>query len=217
MSGRAMTDRPCFVCQMAWHARPDGVSLTDPRLLTSAVLGVTVMWHRPCAPRLARSRPRTPGPRGKVGTARRCTPHAEALEGRTLLSNISEYPLASDSAVPVAIAQGPGGQMWFLDQGSNLIASMDPVTHAVHATAIPTAAAYATSLAVDPAGRIWFTEERVGRLGVLDPTTGIIREFATPSVNSDPYGITTGPDGNLWFTELGAGKIGKIDPTTGVI
>src|SRR6185312_17338416 len=139
MSGRAMTDRPCFVCQTAWHARPDGVSLTDPRLLTSDVLGVTVMWHRPCARRPARSRPRGPRPCSKVGTVRRCSPQAELLEGRQLLTSISEYPLASASAVPVAITQGPGGQMWFLEQGSNAIASMNPITHAVHTTAIPSA------------------------------------------------------------------------------
>src|SRR3954466_9883290 len=129
------------------------------------------MWQRPCARRPASSRTHSPRPRSRKATAHRCAPHAETLEGRQLLTSISELPLQAAGALPVAMTKGPGGQMWFIEQASNLIASIDPVTPAIHTTAIPTAAAYASGITIDPAGRIWFTEERVGRIGVLDPSS----------------------------------------------
>src|SRR5262245_53944577 len=95
----------------------------DPRLLESTYLGVTVMWQRPCARRPASSRTHSPRPRRRKATAHRCAPHAETLEGRRLLTSISEIPLQAAGAVPVAITKGPGGQMWFIEQASNLIAS----------------------------------------------------------------------------------------------
>ena len=83
------------------------------------------MWHRPCARRPASSPARWPR-RPSRAPDRRRAPDAESLEGRRLLSSIVEYPLPTADSVPVAIAQGPGGQVWFAEQGSNLIGSIDP-------------------------------------------------------------------------------------------
>ena len=177
------------------------------------------MWHCPRARQPATSpthRLRRRGVR-RSASVLRGRPQAEFLEGRALLSSIVEYPLPTSSSVPAAITEGPGGEVWFVTQGSNAIGSIDPVTHAISTTPIPTAAAYAAGIAEGSDGKVWFTEERVGQIGVLDPTTGTIREIPTPTPDSDPYGITAGPDGNLWFTELGSGKIGMIDPKTGGI
>jgi hypothetical protein len=172
------------------------------------------MWQRPGARRSsmhsARRLRRRDLPRREG--AHRSAPQAEPLEGRLLLSGMVEYPLASAGSSPVAIAQGPGGQMWFIDQGSNRIGSIDPVTHAIQTYPIPTSSAYPSSLTEGPDGNLWFTEERVGQIGVLDPSTGTIKEIPTPTENSEPYGITVGPDGNLWFTELTSNRIGRLTP-----
>lgn len=178
------------------------------------------MWHDPCARRSPYAVARVHMTRRSAVPAisrRRLVPAAEILEGRQLLTGITEYRLPIPGASPVAITQGSGTTLWFANQGSDAIGSIDTVTHVVQSFPIPTAAAYPTSLTAGLDGKIWFTEERANRIGVLDPTTGQITEISTPTADSSPYGITVGPDGNLWFTELGAGKVAKIDPWTGII
>lgn len=176
------------------------------------------MWQRPVAQRPAnsagRARRKCECPRPN-STRRRLD--VEPLEGRRLLATIVEYPLPAVTSGPFAIAPGPGGQMWFLEQGANQVASIDPVTHAISATPIPTAASYATGLAAGPDGNIWFTEQRVGQLGMLDVKTGAIHEIPLSAVTSDPMGITAGTDGLLWFAEEGSSMIGSINPVTGKI
>ncbi len=62
--------------------------------------------------------------------------------------------------------------MWFIEQGSNQIASISRSPTSSHTYPIPTSAAYANSLTEGPDGNIYFTEERVGQIGILDPATG---------------------------------------------
>src|SRR5262249_7059464 len=103
--------------------------------------------------------------------ARKRAPSLECLESRQLLTTITEYPLPSSGSTPVAITSGPGGGLWFLEQGTNLVGTVDPKSHAMIERGIPTAAAYPRALAVASDGEVWFTEERVSQIGVLDPKT----------------------------------------------
>ncbi|MHB1561985.1 MAG: Vgb family protein [Isosphaeraceae bacterium] len=193
-----------------------GLSVSRP--LSASSSGDSVMWQRTVARRSANpaGRARRIGECPRPNSIRR-RPDVEPLEGRRLLATIVEYPLPAVTSGPFAIAPGPGGQMWFLEQGANQVASIDPVTHAISATPIPTAASYATSLAVGADGNIWFTEQRVGQLGVLDVKTDTIHEIPLSAVTADPMGITAGPDGRLWFAEEGSSMIASIDPIMGKI
>ena len=148
----------------------------------------------------------------------RHAPGLEALESRQLLSTIAEYPLSSAAALPVAIASGPGGQMWFIEQGANRIASIDPVTHAIQSTAIPTSAAYASNLTARArrqglvhrgAGRPDRSPRPGDRFHQGDPDA----DAPTPIHSGSRPGRTATSGSPSW----GASQIGMINPATDAI
>jgi virginiamycin B lyase len=147
----------------------------------------------------------------------RTRPEIERLESRRLLTTISEYPLPSASAQPLAMTTGRDGSIWFIEQAANAIGTINPVTGAVSSIAIPTPNAYAYGIAAGPDGKIYFTEESAGKIGILDPGTQSISEISLNGTGVFPYGIAAGPDGNIWFTELGTSQIGALNPGTGAL
>jgi streptogramin lyase len=151
----------------------------------------------------------------------------EQMEGRTLLSTISEFPIPT-MGVPFAITAGPDGNLWFGD-GIHL-GRINPTTHAIVEFPLPTGNPGGPSvpryITAGPDGNLWFTEQRFissfeqqsGGVGMINPTTHAIVEFPLPNeIDSVPYYITSGPDGDLWFTEPDANGIGMINPTTHAI
>jgi streptogramin lyase len=124
--------------------------------------------------------------------------------------------LASDAS-PQEIVQGPDGDLWFIEQGSNKVGHMTLCGTLLNEFSIPTAHAYALGIAVGPDGNLWFTEHVANNIGRLT-IAGNFSEYPLPSsdagsdggVGAAPYGITAGPDGALWFAESGTDKIGRI-------
>jgi streptogramin lyase len=118
------------------------------------------------------------------------------------------------SLLPIGIAAGPDGHLWFPDYVHGEIGSIDPATHAITETTTPTAGSGPVGIAVGPDGKLWFTERNTGRIGSIDPATYHIDEYALPTGSFEPLGIAAGSDGKLWFAEAGSNQIGSIDPTT---
>jgi streptogramin lyase len=127
---------------------------------------------------------------------------------------ITEFPLPpTGNAVPVRIAAGPDGAMWFTESNSNKIGR---ITTAGKITEypIPTAAATPQGIAAGPDGNVWFIEATGRKVGRIT-TSGAITEFPIPDPSSQPEEITSGPDGNLWFTD-GNNSIGRVTPAGGI-
>jgi streptogramin lyase len=138
----------------------------------------------------------------------------EALELRCLPSvAIQEFPLPTIDSFPTAMAAGPDGNIWFLEQQANKIGRITPAGVIIEFS-VPTPNSNLSGITAGPDGNLWFTELDPGanKIGRITPA-GNITEFSLPTTGAEPFGITRGPDGNLWFTEYSATsdcKIGRI-------
>src|SRR5579859_281398 len=142
------------------------------------------------------------------------SPHGDWLWAKRAAIYITEYPLPpTGNAVPVRIAAGPDGAMWFTESNSNKIGR---ITTAGKITEypIPTAAATPQGITGGPNGNVWFIEATGRKVGRMT-TTGAITEVPIPDGSSQPEEITTGPDGNLWFTDAN-NAIGRVTPSGSV-
>jgi streptogramin lyase len=157
------------------------------------------------------------GPREmSVGRAKSKRPSLEPLESRLLLTtSVTDFALPSNSSIPTNITQGPGGNLWFTDDGSSSgeIGLINPSTRAVTEFPVPAvggAKAKPYAITAGPDGNIWFTDYGTNSIGKITPT-GVVTEYPI-TIGTTPDGIVSGPDGNLWFTEEVGGYIGKITP-----
>ncbi len=114
---------------------------------------------------------------------------------------------------PYGIQVNAEGLPFFVEFGTNKIASIDPGTLRIREYELPNQAARPRRLAISPDG-IWYTDFARGMLGRLDPATGQVTEWPSPSgPKSEPYGIVFAK-GALWYSESGAkpNTIVRFDP-----
>jgi streptogramin lyase len=123
--------------------------------------------------------------------------------------------------MPLGIAAGPDGNVWFTDSGTTkAIGTIDPTTHAISefSAGLNPGANLQQGLVAGPDGNLWFTDSGTTRaIGMINPSTHAISEFSSGlNAGSAPgASIVVGPDGALWFTDNGTTKaVGRIDPAT---
>ncbi len=114
--------------------------------------------------------------------------------------------------VPIGVAQGAGGTVWFTQPTSNRLAQLSFDTSAFTSFPLPDGAMGA-DVVVDDAGDVWFSDYWAGRIGVLDVRSGETTLYDIPTPESHPIGLAFDGDGHLWFAEYGANKIGRLDPS----
>jgi streptogramin lyase len=159
------------------------------------------------------------GPDGNVWFTSTNT-SAPAIGRVTPAGTVTEFSSGLDSGARAeTLAAGPGGTLWFTDQGSTpaigRITTAGAITESTHANSGLDSGSMPDAITAGPDGNMWFTDQN-GAIGRITPA-GVITEF-TPA-NSDldsgssPVQITIGPDGNLWFTDRGSTPaIGRITP-----
>ena len=130
------------------------------------------------------------------------------------------FPIPVAHGAPVAIADGPDGNLWVTENGpaggvvvrvapdGSMAAFPDP-------SGLPV-----RGIAAGPGG-LWFVEagpSGTSRIGRIAPD-GTISEFPAPDAQA-PDQIAEGPDGNLWFTQAQAlpgggsrGILGRMTPS----
>jgi len=139
----------------------------------------------------------------------RAAPHAALAAS----GPITEYPLPG-SPLPVGIATGSDGALWFAESYDDLVGRITTVG-AVRDYRFPTLLG-SFYIAAGPDQALWVTfpdtycqHSKIGRI----TTTGLKRLYPIPGI-SCPNDITAGSDGALWFTDevvdRGIGKIGRI-------
>ena len=138
---------------------------------------------------------------GEAARKRGCRPGVEGLEGRQLLSAITEFsvPNIADTA---QLTLAPDGNLWFVqneDEPHGPSLEIGRITPSGVVTEFPLASALGLSdeLTLAPDGELWFsTSDSIDRI----TTSGAITEFPLPSGSAIPGGLTVGSDGNLWFS-----------------
>ena len=119
-------------------------------------------------------------------------------------------------AVPYGIVVGSKGVPFFVEFGTNKLASIDPTTMAITEYLLP-AGARPRRLAITPDDMIYYSDYARGYLGQFDPKTGAVKEWASPGgSDSRPYGIAITPDGAVWYSESGVtpNTLVRFDPKT---
>ncbi len=97
---------------------------------------------------------------------------------------------------PRGIANGPKGDMWFTQPGSNQIAH---VTSKGVVTEFTAPANGVNNIVEGPDGNLWFTQSGADRVGRMTPS-GKVKLFRVGNEAYGPFDITAGSDGNVWFT-----------------
>lgn len=141
-----------------------------------------------------------------------------ALAARADAVTVTEFPLPVASSVPLGIAAGSDGNIWFVEVVGSRFGRVTPagvVTDFSTGSGISTGAR-PWGIAAGPDGNLWFTEEMGNRVGRIVPAQAQATEFSAGiSAGAGPRGIAAGPDGNVWFAE-DAGRIGRITPAGAV-
>ena len=130
---------------------------------------------------------------------------------------ITEYSSGmSAGALPIGIATGPDGNIWFTEQNGNRIGRITPSGTITEYATLPNTNSVPSGITAGPDGAMWFTENNGNRIGRIT-TAGVVTEFSAGiSPSAGLLGITAGPDGNLWFAEFQGGignRIGRITPS----
>lgn len=120
---------------------------------------------------------------------------------QTKASRFTEY---SAAATTLQIAEGPDGNLWFVESNGKI--AKITTSGAVTEYALPVGSEV-QGIVAGPDGNVWFTNSSYNKIDKVT-TSGVITEYGIPGTS--PQGIAAGPDGNLWYTDKGNGKIGKI-------
>jgi len=114
------------------------------------------------------------------------------------------------------IAAGPGGDIWFTEQGSDAVGVMAPSGVLLHKFTVPNPSSEPVPLGITegPDQAMWFTENTANQVASIT-AQGKVTLYALPSAADGPESIIYGPDGNLWFTEDTG--VASIDPATGKV
>ena len=120
---------------------------------------------------------------------------AAALAQGTI--NFTSKPITGQ--VADALARGPDGSLWFVNQGANTVGHVTFPDLKVTTFNVPTANAGLASITAGPDGRMWFTESTAMKIGRID-ASGTFAEFPTPGGSPPPQRIFPGPNGTLWAT-----------------
>jgi virginiamycin B lyase len=109
------------------------------------------------------------------------------------------------------------GRVWFVGQGGNYIATLDPASGKFQRYEIE-AGTHPHNLIVDAAGNVWYSGNRNGRIGRIDAATGKIRIYMMPDpAANDPHTLVFDRDGDIWFTVQNGNFVGHLATKTGVI
>jgi len=184
----------------------------------------------------------TPGPDGNMWFTDAGFPPSGAGAckiGRiTPTGTITEFSAglqAANASIPVGIAAGNDGNLWFTDAGCGFGAGaceIGRITPSGTITEFPAGLqqhGLPTIIADGPDGNLWFTDPAqpasgtpaIGRITPCTPlpcTPAPSHGFSAGlQASSAPDGIAPGPDGNMWFTDQagsagGTSELGRITP-----
>jgi streptogramin lyase len=216
-----------------WFTQSNGGNPRDGRAYFQASIGRLTSLDAYTSypvPASARSVPGldaiTVGPNGNLWFTETAVDRIGEITPRAANPVIREFTLpAGDHLAPGVgspitsadtIASGPGGDIWFTEQGSNAIGVISTSGVLLHKFTVPNANLNPTPLGITEGAdeTMWFTEDGANQVASMT-AAGKVTVYPLPSAASGPQSIVYGPDGNLWFTENTG--VARIDPSTGKV
>lgn len=120
---------------------------------------------------------------------------------------ITEYPLTTANAGPLAITTGPDTNLWVVENRTDTIARVTPAGD-VTEFAVPLTNPNLSDLTTGPDQAVWFTALNSKQVGRITPA-GQITTFPISGTVGGPSAITNGP-GGLWFALPDDNAVGRI-------
>lgn len=135
--------------------------------------------------------------------------------------NYSEYNTpGGTNSTPVALLNGPDGNVWFLDDGATFsqpfgpyaIGRFSPTSHNFQEWSLPAGSRPQYNMIIGPDGNIWFSEGGSYQIAKVT-TSGTITQYTMSGPifdtgsNAMPATMTVGPDGNIWIALYDSGYI----------
>jgi virginiamycin B lyase len=109
------------------------------------------------------------------------------------------------------------GRVWFVGQGGNYIAYLNPANGQFKRYEIE-AGTNPHNLIVADDGMVWYSGNRNGRIGKLDPESGKVTTYMMPDKEvRDPHTLVFDKSGNIWFTAQNANYVGHVVTKTGEV
>jgi virginiamycin B lyase len=105
----------------------------------------------------------------------------------------------------------PDGHVWFVGQGGDYVASLDPNSGNFRQLPLEDGAG-PHNLIVGEDGTIWYAGNRAAHIGKMDPVSGEIHKIPMPNRRArDPHTLHFDDNGDIWFTVQSGNFIGKLD------
>ena len=123
-------------------------------------------------------------------------------------------PQATGEGFLGAITADSSGDLWFVDDASDLLEEYTPATAAFRETMLPLPTPFSSlgEVAFGPNQSVWVANPDDHQLDEINPQTLAVTPFTAPN-NLFPFGLAVGPDNALWFTTFSA-TIGRFDPAS---
>ncbi|MDG6902074.1 MAG: SMP-30/gluconolactonase/LRE family protein [Nitrososphaerota archaeon] len=139
---------------------------------------------------------------------------------------VVQHRLPEPNSQPWAIAADPLGNLWFVEQGTNMLGEYHPATGNFSQYPIPTARSSPDAVAADRYGNIWFVELTSNKLGELPANRPGIVEFPIPgsvvtlgtttqTLGCGPGAVVAAPSGDIWIACLFSNQIAEFIPAQG--
>ena len=128
--------------------------------------------------------------------------------------DITEWFVPWENTRPRDPYVAPDGNVWFVGQGGNYVARLDPNSGNFKQFPLEKGTG-PHNLIVDDDGTIWYAGNRAAHIGKMDPKTGSIHKIPMPDKSArDPHTLHFDDNGDIWFTVQGSNFIGKLDTKT---
>lgn len=135
---------------------------------------------------------------------------------------VTNYPLPVPSgtpanqydAIPLYIAAGPGGNLWFTLYGSNQIGKITTSGVVTYYPLPPNT--LPLEIVAGPGGNMWFVQQPAvanipSYVSSITPA-GVVTQYPVPQAYT-LGSIAYGSDGNIWAGDLAGGQIFRVSPT----
>jgi streptogramin lyase len=120
---------------------------------------------------------------------------------------------ATESSLPLGVAEGPHGEVWFSNAAANVIGELT-IGGEVKEYKLPAENSHPTGIAVDQAGNVWVADNGIGAVSELEVahaaagTANGVSDFPL-ATGAQPDQLSVDPYGNVWVAE-GDGVLGEI-------
>jgi len=131
--------------------------------------------------------------------------------------DIKEWSVPWDQTRPRDPYVDQQHRVWFVGQGGDYIAVLDPEVGQFHQFKLDPGTG-PHNLIVDENGLVWYAGNRTAHIGKLDPTTGHITKYPMPDPKAtDPHTLVFGKNREIWFTVQQGNFVGHLNMDTGKI